>query len=140
MISRNENPSSGYQYFIAVLFWVVAWWLIDLAPDDAVGKAVAVFFALIGMGLAIGGARDAISTPSPFKTKWGRIAWALRPRPWVLCWLGLLATIGIFGKPMFLWNYGGGECVYIDWNFTPHVRSAHGDGAFRGCRYLTSRR
>jgi len=139
MSGQNRAPSSNTFYFFAVMFWIIAWWLIDMGVNEPVTRGVGVAFALFGLGHAMGGVNQAIPTPSPFANWIGKIAWAVRPRSWLIAWAGIFLIIWIFGKPMVLWNYGGGRCQYIDWNFQSHVRPAQGDGASAGCRFLATK-
>jgi hypothetical protein len=137
MIDRKIGSNTFY--FLAVLMWVVAWWWIDVVDGEPVGTAVGVLFSFIGWTYSIGGIGTAIPRPSPFASLAGRVAWTLRPRPWILWWLAIILIVQIFGAPMILWNYGGGRCQYIDWHFEAHWRGAQGDGAFAGCRVISSR-
>ena len=138
-MGQGKTPSSGTLYFFAVLFWIIAWWLIDLGINDPVTRAVGVFMAAIGLGHAMGAVNLAVPTPSPFASSVGRILWVVRPRAWVIAWLGLMLSIFVFGKPMVLWKYGAHRCEYVDWNFDVHIRLPQRDGAFAGCRFLSSR-
>jgi len=92
----------------------------------------------MAMTFAIGAARRAVPQPSPFDSIAGRVAWSLRPRKWMLAWTGLIALFVVFGRPMVLFNYGGGRCQYIDWWLNAHWLAAQGDGLFQGCRFLAT--
>ncbi len=135
----DRKLGSNAYYFLAVFMWVIAWWWIGLVDGEPAGTAVGMLFAFMGWAYAIGGIGTAVPRPSPFTSGIGRIAWALRPRPWVLWWAGIILTVQILGAPMVLWNYGGGRCQYIDWHFDAHWRPAHGDGPFAGCRAFVGR-
>ena len=112
----DRKPSSGMFYFLAILMWVISWWLLDLIDDEPVGTAVAVFLSFFGLCYALGAIGTAIPRASPFTSLAGRIAWALRPRSWLIAWLSIIVVVQVFGAPMVLWNYGGGRCQYVDWH------------------------
>ena len=137
-MGQGKTPSSGTLYFFAVLFWIIAWWLIELGVNDAVTRAVGVFLSMIGLAHAMGAVNQAVPTPSPFKRTPVYILWALRPRGWVIAWAAIFLALWLFGKPMVLWNYGGGRCEYVDWWLEVLVLRSHGDGAFDGCRVITA--
>ena len=136
---RNDGPSSNILMTQAVLFWIIAWWLAVLVDGEPMGTAVAAICATIAMFLAIGSATHAVMAPSPFSSTTGHFLWALRPRKWMIAWGLIFALVAVLGRPLFLYNYGGGRCQYIDWWLEPHWRSAHGDGRYDGCRFLSSR-
>ncbi len=122
--------------FQAVLWWLIAWWLLEIAKGEPMTIAVGVTLAFLGLGLCIGSVTSHVPQPSPWHSSVGRVAWALRPRKWMLAWALILALITVFGRPMFLFYYGGGRCQYIDWWFRAHWLPAQGDGLFQGCRFL----
>ena len=128
--------TSNQQYFLAVTFWLAAWWVIDIAKGDPISTSLAVLFSIVGWGMAIGAIRTAVPSRSPFKNSIGRILWALRPRGWVIAWAVIVLTILILGKPLMLWTYGNGRCQYFDWHGNRITLPAHGDGSFGGCRFL----
>ena len=136
---NQHAPSSNMLMFQAVMFWIISWWLIDLVDGEPVGTAVAVFCAFIGLGLSMGSVTSGVHRPSPWPSMVGWALWSLRPRKWMIAWACLIGLVLVFGRPMFLWNYGSGRCQYIDWHLDEHVRLAQGDGAFNGCRFLWSR-
>ncbi|MCB1509264.1 MAG: hypothetical protein KDJ36_00040 [Hyphomicrobiaceae bacterium] len=133
-----NSPSSNMAMFNAILFWLLAWWLVEIAGNDGVIIATAAFMALIGLGLAITSVKQSVASPSPFPGPTGQLLWALRPRKWMIAWGLIVVMIAILGRPMFLWNYGGGRCQYIDWWLRAHVLHAQGDGVFSGCRFLAA--
>lgn len=132
----QQNPSSNMLMFQAVLFWIVAYWLIEIAKGEPMSLATAAISASVAMGLAIGSVTRMVEKPSPFHSAAGQVLWALRPRKWLVAWALIVGLIVAFGRPMILNSYGGGQCQYIDWWFEPHVLPAHGDGPFQGCRFL----
>ena len=134
----QNGPSSNVMMFQAVLWWIIAWWLIELANGEPMPIAVGVSVAFIGLGLSIGSVTSHVPQPSPWGSVAGRLAWSLRPRKWMLAWALILGLIAIFGRPMLLFKYGGGRCEYIDWWFQAHWLPAQGDGAFQGCRFLST--
>ncbi len=132
----RREPSSDLLMFQAVLFWIVAWWLVEIANGQPMSLAVAVISASVAMGLAIGSVNRAVEKPSPFHGTAGQILWALRPRKWLVAWAFVVGLMVFFGRPMILNNYGGGRCQYIDWWFEAHILPAQGYGPFQGCRFL----
>jgi hypothetical protein len=131
-----REPSSNLLMFQAVTMWIAAYWLGTLSEGVPVPTALAVMFAIAGMGLAVQAARQAVPQPSPWRSLTGRVLWALRPRKWMLAWGFIIGLMIVFGRPMILNWYGGGRCQYIDWWLRPHVLPAQGDGMFQGCRFL----
>jgi hypothetical protein len=131
--------TSSMQYFLAVTLWVAAWWVIDIVNGDPIGLFLAVLFAIVGWGMALGAIRAAVPARSPFTSTTGRILWSLRPRAWVIAWAGICLVILVLGEPLFLWTYGGGQCRYFDWHGHWITLPAHGDGSFGGCRFLRGR-
>jgi len=134
-----DKPTAGQLAFLAVLMWVLSWWLLGVIEGEPVGTAIAVCLSFLGLAYAIHATAKAIPSLPPFTSLPGQILWALRPRGWMLAWGVIIALVLVFGRPMFLWNYGHGRCQYIDWNFEAHIRPPHGDGAFAGCRFVATR-
>lgn len=132
----QQSPSSDMLMFQAVLFWIVSWWLVEIAKGEPMSLAVATISASVAMGLAIGSINRTTEKPSPFHGTAGQILWALRPRKWLVAWGLIIGLVAVLGRPMILNNYGGGGCQYIDWWFEPHILPAQGDGLFQGCRFL----
>ncbi len=136
---QQHAPSSNMLMFQAVLFWVLAWWLIDLVESEPIGTAISVVLAFAGLSFAIGSVTSGVHQSSPWPSTAGWVIWCLRPRKWMIAWACLIGLVLMFGQPMFLWNYGGGQCQYIDWWLKPNLRPAQGDGSFQGCRFLWSK-
>lgn len=135
----DRKLGSNMFYFLAVFMWVIAWWWIGLVDGEPAGTAVGMLFAFMGWAYAIGGIGTAIPRPSPFTSLAGQIAWAFRPRPWVLWWGGIVLAVQILGAPMVLWNYGSDRCQYIDWHLEVHWLRPDGNGRQWGCRPITTR-
>lgn len=135
----RQEPSSDMLMFQAVLFWIIAWWLAEIAKGEPMSLASSAICASVAMGLAIGGVNRAVRHPSPFHSAAGHLLWLLRPRKWLVSWGIIIGLIAVLGRPMILNNYGGGRCQYIDWWFEAHILPAQGDGLFQGCRFLAGR-
>ena len=58
--------TSSMQYFLAVTLWVAAWWVVDIVNGDPIGLFLAVLFAIVGWGMALGAIRTAVPARSPF--------------------------------------------------------------------------
>lgn len=133
----NRGSSSNLQYFVAVGFFLVAWWY---APGEVGGHGMsyvmAALFALAGFGVMIEAVRNAVPKPSPFQSRTGRILWALRPRAWLVSWAAIAVAITLFGSPHLLWRYPAdgrmGVCEYVGAHGVKRVMSEGGD-RFGGC-------
>jgi len=132
----RQEPSTDMLMFQAVLAWIVAWWLIDIAQGHPMTIGVGTLFASCAMGLAIASVTQSVPQPSPFASSPGRVLWALRPRKWMIAWGVIVGLLAVLGRPMILNWYGGGRCQYIDWWVVARWLPAHGDGLFGGCRFL----
>ncbi len=134
-MTRTTAPTN-MAMFQAVLLWIVAYWLVEIARGHAMTLGVATLVAVFAMLLAMISVNQAVAKPSPFSGTLGRLLWVLRPRAWMIAWSLIVAVIAILGRPMILNWYGGGRCQYIDWWLRAHTLPAHGDGLFQGCRFL----
>ncbi len=131
--------SSNVNCFMAVLFFIVAWWYAPGFGDRYDGNVIAAFFfAACGLGFVIAGARQAVWQPSPFRSPVGRLLWFLRPRGWMVAWAVIVISIWTFGTPHVLYEYpvkGPGTCVYLGWDGFASVR-ASGSGRLGGCQIM----
>lgn len=112
----SEKTSSGASAFMAFGCFLVAY---GLAPEENAsdvgrfyGYALAGVAAYCGISLGIQSIRAAEARPSPWKSAGGRIAWALRPRSWMIAWLAIFAAIAVWGTPHLAVEYPPRACTY----------------------------
>lgn len=136
----NSKHSSNVYYFVAVLFFLTAWWIASLAQGGhGTWFILLTLIAFAGMGLAIEGVRAAVPEPSPFPGRAAKILWALRPRLWLIAWSIIIWVAWVYGTPHLAWNYPprlpAGQCEYIGINGVVRTHG-HGDGSLNGCRAI----
>jgi hypothetical protein len=104
----RHEPSTDMIMFQAVLLWIVSWWPVEVAEGEPMFIAVGTLCAFCAMLLAIMSVKQSVPHPSPFPSITGQIAWALRPRKWMVAWGLIIALFAILGRPMVLNWYGAG--------------------------------
>lgn len=132
----DHKPSASVQAFMAFGCFLVAWYFAPGPEDDPMRYFVTAVFGygcLVGIIQAV---KRSEYRPSPWPGFAGRIAWALRPRSWMVAWAAIFAAGWAFGTPHLLIEYpprtAAGTCTYVGlWGA---IKARTDDGSFNGCR------
>lgn len=113
----TQKPSSNLTAFMAVGAILVA---VKVAPASTspdviktygwIGAGTAVFVAVT---LGLQAIRSAEARPSPWASPLGRIAWALRPRAFLVAWVLIFVAGSTWGTPHLSVTYPPKPCVYV---------------------------
>ncbi len=115
----SEKPSCNALAFASAGAAILAWrWApAGTSPSELMyGYIASGTFGTASVVLAVQALHAAESRPSPWPTLAGRIAWALRPRSWMLAWAAILITAAVVGTPHLAYEYPPRACTYVGWN------------------------
>ncbi|HRD75325.1 MAG TPA: hypothetical protein PK264_05215 [Hyphomicrobiaceae bacterium] len=112
----SQKPSSNLSAFAAAGALLIAWWMAPSATAPDVVRAYGTFtsgmFAVVGAVLAIQAIKTAERRPSPWASMLGRVAWALRPRGWIIAWAAIFVAVAVAGTPHLAVSYAPRPCIH----------------------------
>jgi hypothetical protein len=113
----THKPSSNLLGFMAVAAGLVAW---KAAPVAGASDVVKVYghlgsgmAALVCTVMAVQSIQANVGRPSPWPSLFGRIAWALRPRSFMIAWAVIIGATWIIGTPHLAIEYPPRPCTYF---------------------------
>lgn len=130
----EHKPSAGASAFAAVGCLLMAWHFAPRPGSDPMRWVLAGMFAFAGLVLILQWLKGAEARPSPWQSPLGRIAWALRPRSWIIAWAAIFIAGRVLGTPHIVFDYPprtSSNCIYVGlWGAK---RAPLNGGALNGC-------
>lgn len=113
----TQRPSSNLCAFAAAGALLIAWRVSPpvTAPDvvRAYGYLASGVLGFVGVVLAVQAIKSAEARPSPWTSSMGRLAWALRPRGWIITWAIVALAAAVLGTPHLAVSYAPRPCMHV---------------------------